>query len=66
MIVKTVERAIAIYTSMAKHPIGTETRANLSRYLDLLFAGGETDENRLTELSLAYLRCADLRKSRNS
>jgi hypothetical protein len=45
MIVKTVERAISIYTAMTKHPINADTRANLSR--DLLLAAGEADQNRL-------------------
>lgn len=66
MIPKTVERAISIYTAMAKHPINTDTRANLSRYLDLLFAGGEADPHRLTVHGLAYLRSWDLKAARNS
>jgi hypothetical protein len=66
MIVKTAERAISIYTAMAKRPIHADTRANLSRYLNLLLAGGEADENRLTVHGLAYLRSWDLKATRNN
>jgi hypothetical protein len=65
MIAKTVERAISIYTAMAKQPINADTRANLSRYLDVLLAGGEIDPNRLTVHALAYLRSWDLKAARN-
>jgi hypothetical protein len=65
MIAKTVERAISIYSAMAKHPLNADTRANLSRYLDLLLAGGEIDPNRLTVHALAYLRRLDLKAARN-
>jgi hypothetical protein len=63
MIVKTVERAISIYTAMTKHPINADTRANLSR--DLLLAAGEADQNRLTVHGLAYLRSWDVKATRN-
>jgi hypothetical protein len=65
MIVKTVERAIGIYASLAKHPVNADTRANLSTYLELLLAQGVTDRNRLTVHGLAYLRNWDLKATRN-
>jgi hypothetical protein len=65
MIARAVERSISIYTSMAKHPVDAEARANLSRYLNLLFASGEADQNRLTVCGLAYLRSWDLKAVRN-
>jgi hypothetical protein len=66
MIPKAVERAISIYAAMAKHPINADARTNLSRYLDLLFAGGEADPHRLTVHGLAYLRSWDLKAARNA
>jgi hypothetical protein len=65
MIAKIVERAISIHAAMSKHPIHADTRANLSRYLDVLLAGGEIDPNRLTVQALAYLRSWDLKAARN-
>jgi hypothetical protein len=48
MIARAAERALSIYAAMVKHPTDPETWINLSRYLDLLSAGGESDPHRLT------------------
>jgi hypothetical protein len=64
MIVRAAERALSIYAAIVKHRTDPETRINLARYLDLLFAGGESDPHRLTVYGLAYLRSAELRVRR--
>jgi hypothetical protein len=65
MIARAAERALSIYAAMVRRPPDTETRIKLARYLDVLFAGGESDQHRLTVFGLAYLRSADLRVRRN-
>ena len=65
MIARAVERVLSIYAALARRPTDRETRINLARYLDLLSAGGESDQHRLMVLSLAYLRNADLKVRRN-
>jgi len=62
MNVLPVDRALAIYGTIANRPELKDTRERLSQHLRKVFLEGEHDPHRLTVHGLAYLQSLDRKR----